>query len=57
MLQRRYHSRQSALATEADVLTLVPHRICFTAISTLKLPLDDTLTDERAIRVRLTFCR
>ena len=34
--QPRYQSRQSALATEADVFTFKPQRICFTAPSTLE---------------------
>lgn len=35
LAQSRYHSKQAALATLADVLTFMPQRICLTAPSTL----------------------
>jgi hypothetical protein len=35
--QSRYQSKHSELATLADVFTFRPHRICFTAPSTLRI--------------------
>lgn len=52
----RYQSRQSALATDADVLTFMPHKICFTAPSTLPTRVSKSATfPVQSQDMRLTY--